>query len=89
MSRPVTAEWRREHVVARGRLQIDGPVADLVDPQARQELAVRYAELLTKHDHSQMDLADAMSGDRTFTRELAARLYADGHSSCAVVEMRA
>lgn len=80
LGRPVTAEWRREHVVARGRLQIDGPIADLADARARQELAVRYAALLTRHDHSQMDLPDAMSRDRRFTREFAARLYDDGHA---------
>lgn len=79
-TRPITAEWRREHIVARGRLQAEGPIADLTNPQDRQQLAVQHADLLAKHQHTQLDLPDAMSSDRTFTRELAARLYDDGYA---------
>jgi len=47
-SAPVTASWRRQHVLVPALLRIDGPIIDLTDGAVRQEIEDRHAPLLVE-----------------------------------------
>jgi RES domain len=49
---PVTAQWRRQHVLVPTVLRLDGPLIDLTDVPTRQEIEDRHVELLIEHEGS-------------------------------------
>jgi RES domain len=71
----VTAEWRRRHVLARARLDLDGPVLDLTDIDQRREIELRHAELLAEHGMSHLDLHELTTGRRIVTQTIAADAF--------------
>jgi hypothetical protein len=48
--KPVTAQWRLQHVLVPTVLKLDGPLIDLTDVPTRQEIEHRHVELLLEHD---------------------------------------
>ncbi len=48
--RPVTAQWRIQHVLVPTLLRLDGLLIDLTDVPTRQEIEDRHVELLLEHD---------------------------------------
>ena len=71
----MTAEWRRRHVLAPARLDLDGPVLDLTDVDQRGEIELRHAELLTEHGMSHLDLHEVTTGRRIVTQTIAAAAF--------------
>ena len=74
-SATVTAEWRRRHVLAPARLDLDGPVLDLTDVDQRREIELRHAELLADHGMSHLDLHEVTTGRRIVTQTIAADAF--------------
>lgn len=71
----VTASWREQHVLAPARAQLDGPLVDLSEPHARDELAKRHAALLAEHGLEHLDLHEITSRRRIITQTIATDLF--------------
>jgi hypothetical protein len=72
---PVTAQWRRQHVLIAALLRLDGPLIDLTDVPARQQIENRHAELLLEYDLPHLDLHEITTSRRAVTQTIAAELY--------------
>ena len=77
-SEPVTAAWRRQHVLIAGELELDGPLVDLTDVPTRQEIERRHVELLVAHGLEHLDLHEITTKRRAVTQTIAADLYDRG-----------
>ncbi len=77
-AQPITAAWRREHVLAPVGLKLHGPIYDLTDIPQRQAIEQRHAELLLKHDMQHLDLHEITTNRRIITQTIAGDLYDDG-----------
>jgi len=75
---PITAAWRREHVLAHLRLTLDGPIYDLTDIAQRRSIEERHAELLLEHDMHHLDLHEITTRRRLVTQTIAADLHDEG-----------
>ena len=77
-SKPVTASWRRQNVLQRVRIALDGFVADLTDVATRQTVETAHAGLLVAHGLDHLDMAQVMTRDRVVTQTIASSLYDQG-----------
>jgi RES domain len=75
---PVTAKWRRENVLARARLELDGPLVDLMDAGTRQEIENRHETLLVDHGLKHLDQHEITTDRRVVTQTIAADLFDHG-----------
>lgn len=75
---PITASWRRQHVLASARLLLDGPVCDMNDIGTRHALEERHADLLSSHGMSHLDMHELTSRRRAVTQTIAGTLYDEG-----------
>lgn len=78
VTEPVTAKWRRQHVLVPAVLELDGPVVDLLDSTARQEIEDRHHELLVDHRLRHLDLHEITTARRVVTQTIAADLFDRG-----------
>ncbi len=76
--KPVTAQWRMQHVLIRAVLRLDGPLIDLSDVPTRQEIERRHLELLLEHNLQHLDLHEITTGRRAITQTIAADLFDRG-----------
>jgi hypothetical protein len=74
-TRPVTASWREQHVLAPAQARLDGPIVDLNEPAVRDELERRHAALLAEHGLDHLDLHEITSRRRIVTQTIAADLF--------------
>jgi hypothetical protein len=81
MKQPVTAQWRRQHVLIAALLRPDGPLIDLTDVPTRQRIEDRHAELLLEYDLPHLDLHEITTSRRPVTHTIAADLYDQGASA--------
>ena len=77
-AQPITAAWRREHILASLRLRLDGPICDLTDVPQRQKVEERHVDLLLEHDMRHLDLHEITTSRRIVTQAVAAGIYDDG-----------
>lgn len=77
-STSVTASWRRQHVLASVRVQLDGPVCDLTDVAVRAAVEARHGQLLDDHGMSHLDLHEITSRRRVVTQTIAGALHDRG-----------
>jgi hypothetical protein len=77
-SEPVTASWRRQHVLVPALLRIDGPIIDLTDGAVRQEIEDRHAPLLVENGMEHLDLHEITTSRRVVTQTIAGVLYDRG-----------
>jgi hypothetical protein len=75
---PITAAWRREHVLAPLRLKLEGPICDLTDIAQRRSIEQRHAGLLLEHDMQHLDLHEITTGRRVVTQTIAGDLFDEG-----------
>jgi RES domain-containing protein len=75
---PITAAWRREHVLAPLLLKLHGPIYDLTDIAQRQSIEERRSALLLEHDMQHLDLHEITTSRRVVTQTIAGDLYDDG-----------
>jgi hypothetical protein len=75
---PVTARWRTQHVLAPVRLELAGPVVDLIDVPTRQEIEDRHLELLLEYGLQHLDLHEITTSRRKVTQTIAADLFDRG-----------
>jgi hypothetical protein len=75
---PITAAWRREHVLAPLRLKLDGRICDLTDIAQRRSIEERHAQLLLEHGMQHLDLHEITTRRRVVTQTIAGDLYDDG-----------
>nr|WP_234898688.1 RES domain-containing protein [Mycolicibacter kumamotonensis] len=75
---PVTASWRRQHVLVPALLRIDGPIIDLTDGAVRQEIEDRHAPLLVENGMEHLDLHEITTSRRVVTQTIAGVLYDRG-----------
>lgn len=80
-AQPITAAWRREHVLAPVNLRLDGPIYDLTDVPQRQKIEERHVDLLVKHDMRHLDLHEITTDRRVVTQAIAGDIYDDGVSA--------
>ena len=80
-TQPVTAQWRRQHVLIAARLRLDGPLIDLTDVPTRQQIENRHTELLLAYDLPHLDLHGITTSRRAVTQTIAADLYDQGASA--------
>jgi hypothetical protein len=78
VDKPVTAQWRRQHVLVPTVLQLCGPLIDLTDVSTRQEIEDRHVELLLEHDLQHLDLHEITTSRRAITQTIAADLFDRG-----------
>ncbi len=72
---PVTANWRRRHVLAPARMELTGPILDLTDPDQRHEIERRHAQLLAEHAMSHLDMHEITTPRRVLTKTIAADAF--------------
>lgn len=96
----VTATWRRRHVLAPARLDLNGALVDLTDVPTRQEVEVRHLDRLLEYGLRHLDLHEITTARRSITQAIAADLYdrgaaairfpsrLDGHACVALFEGR-
>lgn len=77
-AQPVTAAWRREHVLAPVRLRLGGPICDLTDVPQRQRIEERHVDLLFEHDMRHLDLHEITTSRRVVTQAIAGNIYDGG-----------
>jgi RES domain len=73
----VTADWRRQNVLAPCRIATDGKILDLTDAGVRHETERRHAALLAAHGMAHLDFTEVTLRRRAVTREIAADAYDD------------
>jgi RES domain len=78
---PVTARWRRQHVLVAVELELDGPLVDLIDVPTRQEVEDRHLDLLLEHGLQHLDLHEITTSRRPITQTIAADLFDRGASA--------
>ena len=78
VDKPVTAQWRRQHVLVPTVLQLCGPLLDLTDVPTRQEIEDRHVELLLEHDLKHLDLHEITTSRRAITQAIAADIFDRG-----------
>jgi len=78
IEKPVTAQWRRQHVLIPAVLRLDGPLIDLTHVPTRQEVEDRHLELLLEHDLQHLDLHEITTSRRAITQTIAADLFDRG-----------
>jgi hypothetical protein len=66
--KPVTAQWRIQHVLVPTVLKLDGPLIDLTDVPTRQEIEHRHVDLLLEHDLQHLDLHEITTSRRAISR---------------------
>lgn len=76
--KPVTAQWRIQHVLVPTVLKLDGPLIDLTDVPTRQAIEHRHVELLLEHDLHHLDLHEITTSRRAITQTIAADLFDRG-----------
>lgn len=76
--RPITAAWRREHVLAPAHLTLSGPICDLTDVSQRRTIEERHAQLLVEHGMRHLDLHEITTSRRIVTQTIATDLYDEG-----------
>ena len=69
---PITAAWRREHILAPVRLRLDSPIYDLTDVPQRHRIEERHVDLLLEHDMRHLDLHEITTSRRVVTQAIAA-----------------
>ncbi len=74
----VTAAWRRQHVLTAAMIDLDGPLVDLTEVSARQEVERRHVGLLVDHGLDHLDLHEITTKRRAVTQTIAAELYDRG-----------
>ena len=79
--KPVTAQWRMQHVLIRAVVRLDGPFIDLTDVRTRQEIEHRHLQLLLEHDMQHLDLHEITTSRRAITQTIAADLFDRGASA--------
>jgi RES domain len=72
---PISADWRRQHILAPCRIESDGELLDLTDPDVTHELEHRHAQLLSDHGLPHLDLTDITVRRRPVTQAIAADAY--------------
>lgn len=77
-SASITASWRRQHVLASVRVQLDGPVCDLTDVAVRAAVEARHGQLLDAHGMPHLDLHEVTSRRRVVTQTIAGSLHDRG-----------
>ena len=76
--KPVTTQWRVQHVLVPTVLKLDGPLIDLTDVPTRQEIEDRHVELLLEHDLQHLDLHEITTSRRAITQTITADLFDRG-----------
>ncbi|WP_343602226.1 RES domain-containing protein [Mycobacterium sp.] len=76
--KPVTAQWRIQHVLVPTVLKLDGPLIDLTDVSTRQEIEDRHVELLLEYGLQHLDLHEITTSRRAVTQTIAADLFDRG-----------
>lgn len=74
-SQPVTASWRRQHVLAQVLPMLKGSLIDLCDADVRYELERAHAALLAEYEMDHLDLSEATAKLRLVTQTIAADVY--------------
>ena len=77
-AQPVTAQWRRQHVLIAAQLELTGPLIDLTDVPTRQQIEARHVSLLLAHNLAHLDLHEITTKRRNVTQAIAAELYERG-----------
>lgn len=75
---PVTAAWRRQHLLIAAKVALTGPLIDLTDVPTRQEIEQRHLKLLVAHGLEHLDLHEITTKRRDVTQTIAADLYDRG-----------
>lgn len=78
VTEPVTAKWRRENVLVPARLELEGPVVDLIDAGTRQRIEDRHEALLVEHGLEHLDLHEITTDRRAVTQTIAGDLFDRG-----------
>ena len=78
---PITAQWRRQHVLVSVDLHLDGPLLDLIDLATRLEIEKRHLGLLREYDLEHLDLHEITTQRRVITQTIAAAAYDRGISA--------
>ena len=78
---PVTAQWRRQHVLVAVALELDGPLVDLTDVPTRQQLEDHHMGLLVEHGLQHLDLHEITTSRRPVTQTIADDLFDRGASA--------
>jgi RES domain len=76
--KPVTAQWRLQHLLVPTVLELGGPLIDLTDVPTRQEIEDRHVELLLEHGLPHLDLHEITTSRRVITQTIAAYLFDRG-----------
>jgi hypothetical protein len=71
----ISADWRRQNVLASCRIDSDGEILDLTDTAVRHEIERRHAVLLAAHGMAHFDIAQVTVRRRAVTRTIATDVY--------------
>jgi hypothetical protein len=75
----VTAQWRADRRVARGRLAVAATdLVDLEDLDVRRELEQSHAAVLASHGMRHLDISNLRSSQRIVTQTIALDLWTQG-----------
>lgn len=77
-AREVTSAWRRENVLAKAKVERDGPLLDVDDVDLRAELERSHSDLLRSHGMDQLDISEIRSRNRPVTQAISRDLYSQG-----------
>ena len=80
-SAPITAAWRKQHVLAQATVLLEAPMCDLIEPGERQAVEERHAALLDEHRMEHLDLHEITTARRVITQTIAADLYDQGYAA--------
>lgn len=70
-TQPVTASWRRQHVLAQVTVSAAGVLIDLCDPAIRRDVEQAFSSVLAEYGVEHLDLSEMTSGtDRSRRRSL-------------------
>jgi hypothetical protein len=75
---PITARWRRGHVLTPLALELDGALVDLTDVPTRRAVEDRHRALLVEHGLEHLDLHEITTHRRRVTQAIAADLHDRG-----------
>ena len=82
---PATAWWRRQRVLVRVELQLDGSLTDL---PTRQALEDRHRGLLLEHGLAHLDLREITISRRRITQTIAAGVFGVRPKKCVGIKER-
>jgi RES domain len=71
----ITADWRRQNVLACCRINAQAEILDLTDPTVRHQMEQRHAALLAAHGMAHLDVTEVTLRRRSMTRVIAADAY--------------